>query len=256
MLQYVANHRPRDILGGRCPIEVMTGRAPDMALDMVLWSGANLKEGAVAEAGVEDIDKYCDRLQRSIDIMHEQLTDAELLRQRKKAAKEATNPLRHRFQSGDLVMVTSADTSINPVNKDKPRCRWQGPLEVVSVEPDAPSILHLRLLGDPDTVKPKAVHWSRCKRFAGKDFFATPQIIKSAQHDLARFRIREFVARRVGPQGSVQLLVAWHGFETVDNSWEDIDQLIEDARYRVRNYLAENASGHPPLQQVYDAEYA
>ena len=25
--------------------------------------------------------------------------------------------------------------------------------------------------------------------------------------------------------------------------------------YRVRNYLAENAEGHPPLQEVYDSEY-
>ena len=119
-----------------------------------------------------------------------------------------------------------------------------------------PSILHLRLLGDPDTVEPKAVHWTRCKRFAGKEFCATPEIIKSAQHDLAKFRIRSFEAWRVGPKGEVQLLVSWHGFEEVDNTWEDIDQLIEDARYRVRNYLAENAMGHPPLQQVYDREYS
>ena len=59
----------------------------------------------------------------------------------------------------------------------------------------------------------------------------------------------------MGPAGEVQLLVSWHGFEDHDNSWEDISQLIEDAPYRVRNYLAENAAGHPPLQQVYDAEY-
>ena len=40
-----------------------------------------------------------------------------------------------------------------------------------------------------------------------------------------------------------------------DDTWEDIAQLIEDAPYRVRNYLAENATGHPPLQKVYDAAY-
>ena len=60
---------------------------------------------------------------------------------------------------------------------------------------------------------------------------------------------------RVGSAGEVQLLVSWHGFEDHDNSWEDISRLIEDAPYRVRNYLAENAAGHPPLQEVYDAEY-
>ena len=55
--------------------------------------------------------------------------------------------------------------------------------------------------------------------------------------------------------GTVQLLVSWHGFEECDNSWEDIANLIEDDVYRVRNYLAANAEGHPPLQEVYDAEY-
>ena len=63
------------------------------------------------------------------------------------------------------------------------------------------------------------------------------------------------MAWRVGPKGTVQFLVTWHGFEDCDNTWEDIAQLIEDAPYRVHNYLAENVTGHPPLQKVYDAEY-
>ena len=46
-----------------------------------------------------------------------------------------------------------------------------------------------------------------------------------------------------------------HGFKAHDDTWEDIAQLIEDAPYRVRNYLDENATGHPPLQKVYDAAY-
>ena len=53
----------------------------------------------------------------------------------------------------------------------------------------------------------------------------------------------------------MQLLVSWFGFEDHDNSWEDISQLIEDAPYRVHNYLADNDEGHPLLQSVYDEEY-
>ena len=187
--------------------------------------------------------------------MHEQIKDAEQKRQREKAAKEARSPHAHRFEAGDLVMVTGADTSVNPVCTNKARTRWQGPFQVVSVEANQPSILHVRLLGDPDAIKPKAVHWTRCKRFADKEFFATPNMIKSAQHDMGKFKIRDFVAWRVGPDGTIQLLVAWHGFEEYDDTWEDIAQLLEDAPYRVRNYLAENATGHPPLQKVYDEEF-
>ena len=122
-VQYTINHRPRKMLGNRCPIEVMTGRAPDMALDLVLWSGKSLKEGTSVQAGVEQVDQYCDRLQASVDAMHTELVDAELQRQRDKAAAEATNPLAHQFQVGDLVMVTVAKTSVNAQCISKPRLR-------------------------------------------------------------------------------------------------------------------------------------
>ena len=91
LLQYALNHRPRKALGGRSPIEVMTGRAPDMAIDLVLWTGVNLKDGVAIEAGVEQVDKYCDKLEASLTLMHTAIHDAELLKQRKKAAAEANS---------------------------------------------------------------------------------------------------------------------------------------------------------------------
>ena len=69
-------------------------------------------------------------------------------------------------------------------------------------------MLYVRLLGDPPSVKPVTVHWTRLKRFAGKEFTRTPQLLKSAQHDFAKFKIEEFVAWRIGPAGNVQLLVS------------------------------------------------
>ena len=58
-------------------------------------------------------------------------------------------------------------------------------------------------MGDPDTIETKAVHWSRCRRFAGKDFTLTPAQIKSVQHDFGKFKIRDFVDWRVEPEGNV-----------------------------------------------------
>ena len=255
LVQYAVNHRPRESLGGRTPIEVMTGRAPDSALDLVLWTGVNLKDAEVIEAGIEDIDNHCDRLQASLDSMHTEIKDRELKRQRDKAAKETNSRLAYRFEIGDLVMITVADTSVNPVCNDKPRLRWQGPCEVVDIPEGEPSNLYVRLLGDPETVPPKPVHWTRARRFAGKEFTASPRLIRLAQHDLGKFRLRDFLAWRVGDTGKVQLLAAWHGFEDERSTWEPIEQLVEDAPYRVRNYLAAHAEGHPPLQQVYDELY-
>ena len=203
LVQYAINHRPRKALGNRSPIEVMTGRAPDQALDLVLWTGVKLEDATAVEAGIEQVDKYCDRLQASLAVMHQEIDDGEMQRQRKKAADEANSRWAHHFEVGDLVMVTVAKTSVNASCKQKPRLRWQGPLEVTSVPPRAPSVLFVRLLGDPATVKPVAVHWTRCKRFAGKEFTRTPQLVKSTQHDSEKFKITEFVGWRVGPAGTV-----------------------------------------------------
>ena len=233
----------------------MTGRSPDMALDLVLWCGVKLENATVIEAEVERVDKYCDKLQASIDAMYVELKDRELKRQRAKAAKESNQARAHHFEVGDLVMITVANTSVNPVCKDKARMRWQGPFTITNIPPGQPSELHVRLIGDPDSVKPKEVHWTRCRRFAGKEFNLTPRIIRSAQNDLAKFRIKDLAAWRVGDNGKVQILVQWHGFEDTDGTWEDTDQLVEDAPYRLRNYLAANAEGHPPLQAVYDELY-
>ena len=191
-MQYTVNHRPRKFLGGRSPIEVMTGRAPDQALDLVLWTGVKLEDASVVEAGIEQVDKYCDKLQASLDVMHQEISDSELMCQRKKVVAEVNSRLAHRFEVGDLVMVTVAKTSVNAKCTEKPRLRWQGPFEVTSTPPGEPSVLHVRLLGDPDTVKPVGVHWTRCKRFAVKEFTRTPQLIKSAQHDFAKFKIQSF----------------------------------------------------------------
>ena len=80
---------------------------------------------------------------------------------------------------------------------------------MVSVEAHQPSILHLRLLGDPASDKPKPVYWTRYMRFAGKDFFVSPHMVKSAQHDTGKFKIEDFVTWRVGPAGTgVQLLIS------------------------------------------------
>ena len=224
-------------------------------MDLALWVGVKLDDAAVIDAAVDRVDKYCDKLTTAIDNMHEELVDAELKRQRRKLAKETNDSRAHSFQVGDLVMVTVANTAMNPANTTKTRLRWQGPCEVVSVEPGAPSEIHVRLLGDDPTEAAKPVHWTRVKRFAGKDFHAPPRMVRSAHHDWGKFKIRDFLGWRVGDKGEVQLLVAWVGFEDARSTWEDISQLIEDDVYRVRNYLAEHAEGHPPLQEVYDSEY-
>ena len=79
LVEYVINHWSRDRLGGRTLIEVMTGRAPDSALDLVLWTGLRLADADVVEADIDQSDIHCDRLQVSLDSMYEELKEGDLV---------------------------------------------------------------------------------------------------------------------------------------------------------------------------------
>ena len=120
--------RTRTILGGRTPIEVMTGQAPDTPVELVLWMGQKLKDATSVVTRLELVQQHCATLATLLDNMHEELRDAELIRQRKKAAKESRDKFKGAlaFNEGDLVMVAAQDNSANPKRKAKPMVTWQG----------------------------------------------------------------------------------------------------------------------------------
>ena len=64
----------------------------------------------------------------------------------------------------------------------------------MSLAPDQPNILHLRLLDDPDTIKPKTVYWTATLSvILRQGLLYLPRMVKSTHHDLGKFKIRDFV---------------------------------------------------------------
>ena len=49
----------------------MTGRKPDNAVRMALWTGVRLKDARRGDIDVAVVDKYCERLERSLANLHE-----------------------------------------------------------------------------------------------------------------------------------------------------------------------------------------
>ena len=43
LMEFIVNHRPRTVLGGRSAIEVVTGRKPSTPVKLVLWKGIKMK---------------------------------------------------------------------------------------------------------------------------------------------------------------------------------------------------------------------
>ena len=110
-------------------------------------------------------------------------------------------------------------------------------------------VYFVRMLGDPDDVRPVPVHWKRLRRFAGKEFLAPASLIRSAQHDRQVYHVAELLGWRVGEDG-VEVKVKWRGFELQDATWEPLQQLREDVPQLVRQFLREHAHESPVLESA------
>ena len=234
LIQYILNTRERDVLGGRTPIEVMTGYKPQTALDMVLWKGTLLKDAEGHVVKRDQVEHYCVKLAAALDAMHQKLANEEAERRQKRFAKAANTKRGIQFEIGDLVMVAAWGNAAHVQRSSKLCPNWQGPYEIV--EPISVSAYKVRLLGRPSKT-PKPVHWSRMKRFGDASFDITEKLIRTAVNDCQKFDVEEIIGWKIGPDNAVELHVRWEGFEDEDNTWQGLQQMHEDVPALVRKYL-------------------
>ena len=57
-------------MGGRSAVEVITGRAPDNAIRMALWSGTRLKDAKRGDVDMKLVDKHCEKLEARLSQLH------------------------------------------------------------------------------------------------------------------------------------------------------------------------------------------
>ena len=60
VVNYGLNHMPRTVLGGRTPIEVITGHRPDTPVVLVLWMGKYLKDATSMVTRLERVQQHCE----------------------------------------------------------------------------------------------------------------------------------------------------------------------------------------------------
>ena len=89
MINYGLSHINRPVLGGRTPLEVMTGRKPRSAVELVLWCGKYLKDATSITADLDMVKRHCDGLAKALDAMHTDIKYKTMLRLRKQCAREA-----------------------------------------------------------------------------------------------------------------------------------------------------------------------
>ena len=132
LIEYIINHRPRDVFNGKSSIEVATGRRPRNALDFAMWKGVLLKDATKLEIKKARAGELCEDLAESLDRVHQEVRDADEARRRKRALKQARKP-GMRFSAGDLVMVSAVQNAANIQRHSKLMVGWQGPYQVIQV---------------------------------------------------------------------------------------------------------------------------
>ena len=247
LINYVLNHREREVLGRRTPIEVMTGRKPIQPTKLVVWDGVLLKDATGLAVEWDRVARHCHRLAAALDRVHQRVRDQEEERRRRKLAKAANASRGLQFSVGDLVMVAAWGNAAHVKRGSKLCPSWQGPYEVVA--PISTTAYEVRLIGRPDK-KPKPVHWSRMKLFANGNFDVSEQLKRTAVNDCQKFDVHQFMGWRFDDDDNLQLQVRWEGFEPQDDTWEDIDRLHDDVPVLVLKYLNEHADDDDRIEEV------
>ena len=92
VIEFAVNHRPREVLGHRSALEVVTGRQPKDALGLAFYRGETLKEHDAFHGKTERVAAHCEKLTASLGLLHEQLANEAERRRRAKARRQAKTP--------------------------------------------------------------------------------------------------------------------------------------------------------------------
>ena len=243
LVEMTINHRPRDVLGGLSAIEVVTGRAPNDPVELVVWKGVLKKDAVRLRIKAERVAEYCERLNDSLDELHEAIQDRASVLRRRRAMKNARKP-GMRFNVGDLVMVSASKNAAHPIRASKMMVKWQGPYQIVQCL--SPTSFGVQMVGGGPE---RAVHWRKMRRIAGPDVDVPTSVQTRAMHDAQRFLVEEFRShKRV--DGKYVLEVKWQGYPDTDNTFESLDQMFEDVPFWVRRYVRD--TDDDGLTRAYD----
>ena len=244
LVEFTINHRERGVLGNRSAIEAMTGQKPTSTTKLAVWSGVKMKNARGLVTTWARVEQHCARLEISLQRLHEKVKDQEEARMRRKALRAAKRPPGQNFNTGDYVMVTSANNQSNPFRTHKVMVHWQGPYEVLGGA--GPTEYEVRLLGDTDK---STVHWKKMRRLAGPELDPSEEVIAIALHDRHKFVVEKFEDWIVD-DGDAKLFVRWKNHGDEERTWEPLEQLTQDVPEKVAKYVEQ--VGDVDLRCAYD----
>ncbi|KAH9092351.1 hypothetical protein LEN26_018494 [Aphanomyces euteiches] len=242
VVQHALNHTPCSKLNGIAPITAMTQLEPSNSLN------AFLDDDSVKEITHEQLAHWRESLFTDLanarDNLHHQLAavaaskrDKERLRRNKKHQIQDI-----RLSVGDYVLVGKVTQSFAA----KLQVQWLGPRRIVDTLSDW--IYHVEDLRD----KTRTIHHaSRLKLFAAADLNVTQDLLDHIAYVEGGHLVERFIDCRFDrPKKSWVILVQWFGLDELENSWEPVENLLEDVPAQVHKFLDEFAGSNPHVNRL------
>jgi hypothetical protein len=238
LIQHGINNTPSKNLAGRAPIEIFLGLPRSDPLDGILLSRAK-RTVSVDTARSEDYPEIFKAL--VADYMAGRESDhANLIEvvnttvNRRRQVNDTYNrkhfkPETPNFMVGSYCMVSSV--GLTP----KLTSDWTGPYRVVEIINS-----HVYRVQDlVDENRSITVHAARMLTFSN-DFLLTDIGVKEqAAFFKSGFEVRSIQGCRQANGKHFELLVAWVGFDEMDNTWEVADGIWDTASESVTNFIVE-----------------
>ncbi|POM60306.1 hypothetical protein PHPALM_30853 [Phytophthora palmivora] len=232
MIQANLNHTAVLSLGNRAPVELFTGlKCPTPLREFYLPDRNELL--TVPES--DRIDRYLAELRNSIQMMHKAVDDQKLKQRLLNKKRERGENLVN-FTEGDFVLRSRVDEK----HKNKLQVTWIGPYRVVRADAHSFRVQHLITGEEHD------VHASRLKFYADSNLNVTEELLEHVAAQGILLAVDKLKAHRWNAEiRDFEVLVAWKGFENIEDSYEPMEGLAVDIRVLLDSYVTQ--AGDPQL---------
>ncbi len=231
VVQAAINAVPSRRLGGRCPHEVFTGRAPVRPVDVILRGPTEVQQIDVSEATVASAVRA---LASSLECMHKRVSDIAAQRPRSRHPQRAVEQ-QPSFSVGDYVLVSR----IVSTRRSKLQSVYYGPCVVKGYVPNSGHLVYL--IKDLVHGGESRVHSRRLRFYSDRHLDVTVEMRDIIAAASPHGRNDEYYPERIvshRQRGGVwEFEVVWLGFERSDTTFENGDELCVSADVLLKQYI-------------------
>ncbi|KAH9089771.1 hypothetical protein LEN26_019073 [Aphanomyces euteiches] len=238
VVQHALNHTPSSKLNCVAPITAMTQLPQSNALSAFL---ANDEIKEISAEQLEHWRQTCFKeLSEARENLHSQLaSSAAEKRDKERNRRNSKKGVRQiRLSIGDYVLVGKVTQSFAA----KLQVQWLGPRRIVDTFSD-----WIYLVEDLRDKTRTLHHISRLKLFAA----STQDLLDHVAYVEGGHLVEQFIDSRFDrQQKSWMILVKWFGLDEIENSWEPVQNLLEDVPALVHGFLDAKAETKPNVRRL------